>query len=166
MTPDVLLARACEILRSRPYVFLCTSAGAGVVNARQVQPLRGDDDLDLWVGTSPRSRKVAEVRDTGLATVAVDDPRAFATVTMRCEATVVSDLPERLARWDEELRAFFPAGPEGDDFVLVHLVPTRIELIDFVNAITPDPYGLVPAVIQRVGGNWSLVTPDRYDAGE
>jgi general stress protein 26 len=150
------------MLRARPYVFLCTPAVDGSVSVRQVQPFLDDDALDLWVGTSPRSRKVAEIESSGRATVALDDPAAAAAASLRCTATVVDDLDVRLARWDEATgRAFFPDGPDGDDFVLIHLVPTRIELIDFANEITPEPYGLVPAVIELVDGSWVGVTADR-----
>jgi hypothetical protein len=52
------------------------------------------------------------------------------------------------------LEAFFPSGPDGDDFVLIHLVPNMIELIDFAHGVHPDPYGLVSQHFILVPDGW------------
>ena len=150
---ETTLARTRDLVQSVPYVIPATSNGP-TVSTRQVQPLSIDDDMAIWVGTSPRSRKVAEITDTAQATVAVEHFDAFAYASIACDAQIVVDGEERGHRWIEELRPFFPAGPGGDDFVLIRLTPHSIELMDFSLDITPDPYGLVPAVTRRIDGEW------------
>ena len=151
---DELLATAVAVLRSHPYGFLGT-AGVDGPSQRLVQHLRVDDDATVWVGTSPRSRKVAEVGRTAGASYAVEDRDTVAYATVIGTAEVVDDLTTRRALWEEGLRAFFPAGPDGDDFVLLALRPSAVELMSFGAGIHPDPYGLVPARIERRDGSWS-----------
>ena len=50
-----------------------------------------------------------------------------------------------------------PDGPEGDDFVLIRLVPRRIELMSFADRIHPEPYGLKEAVLERRDDGWARV---------
>lgn len=53
---------------THPHGFLMTQGDAGWPHARLVQRFTIDDDLSVWIGTSRRSRKVAEIRRWGHAT--------------------------------------------------------------------------------------------------
>lgn len=151
------MATGVALLRASLYGFLATTNEGGAPSVRLVQPLRVDDGAGVWVGTSPRSRKHAEIVRRPTASFAVEDRARFAYVTVSGAARIVVDEAERVARWADGLEAFFPAGPTGDDFVLVHLETERIELMDFSKDIAPDPYGLVPAVVELRGGRWSVI---------
>jgi hypothetical protein len=55
---------AVALLRANPYGFLITTTTTivvGGIHSRLVQHLRVDDDATVWIGTSPRSRKAADV---------------------------------------------------------------------------------------------------------
>ncbi len=144
---------AVGMLRANPYGFLITATSEGP-RSRLVQHLRVDEDATIWVGTSPRSRKVADITASPLACYSVEDRAAFAYLTIAANAAVSEDAAERRAKWEPGLAAFFPGGPEGDDFVLLRLSAARIELMNFAQRVHPDPYGLVPAVIERRAGTW------------
>ncbi len=166
MTRDAgeLIALATELLRTNPYGFLVTD-GTGGPHARLVQHLAVEDDLTIWVGTSPRSRKAQEIGSGGRAAFAVEDRSAFAYVSLTGPARVVADEDERAARWVAGLETFFPEGPQGDDFVLIALRPERVELMDFAAGVHPDPYGLVPAVLVRDGTGWRSAAAERDEPG-
>ncbi|WP_141924681.1 pyridoxamine 5'-phosphate oxidase family protein [Haloactinospora alba] len=150
-----LLGLAVERLRAVPFGTVVT-VGEGEPHARLVQHLAVEEDGTVWVGASPRSRKVADVRRDPRVAYAVEDRDAFGYVTAQADAEIVDDPRERARRWEEGLAAFFPAGPHGDDFVLLRLVPYRVEVMDFARGVHPDPYGLVPAVIERTAdGRWA-----------
>jgi general stress protein 26 len=153
------LALALEILRSVPYGFLITPGSPPT--ARLVQHLSVEDDGVVWIGTSPRSRKAHAVTSEGLATYVVEDRSRFAYVSLSCAADVVDDMATRKQLWDQGLVAFFPDGPEGDDFVLVRVIPRVVEVMSFADGVHPDPYGLVPATAERASGNWQEVQPTR-----
>ncbi|ADP80207.1 pyridoxamine 5'-phosphate oxidase family protein [Pseudofrankia inefficax] len=155
------LARtALDLLRRNPYGFLTTVAG-GVPHTRLVQHLAVEDDATVWIGTSPRSRKAAEVADNAQVCFAVEDRAAFAYVAVQATSSLVHAEEERVARWREGLEAFFPDGPRGDDFVLLRLAPVRLELMSFVHGVHPDPYGLLPAVLGRSDDGWAVLPARR-----
>ncbi len=160
-----LLARSVEILRVKPYVFACSVSAEGEASVRQIQPLEITDDLEVWFATSRWSRKVREILRSGRLTLASDDLDTLSAVTMVGAARVIDDIAARQGRWVEQMRQFFPGGPAGDDYVLVHVRADRAEVIDYVQGITPPPFGLVPAVVVRRDGRWDVVDADRYDSG-
>jgi general stress protein 26 len=155
-----LAEMAVGVLRANPYGFLIT-AGSGGPHSRLVQHLCVEDDVTIWIGTSPRSRKVADIAVSALVCYSVEDRAEFAYLTVEASAAVSEDASQRRAKWNPGLAAFFPGGPEGDDFVLLRLSPVRIELMNFGQGVHPDPYGLVPAVIERSAGAWQSARPAR-----
>jgi general stress protein 26 len=150
-----LVSRIREMLAAHPYGFLISVGEGERPHARLVAHAGVDSNLSIWIGTSPATRKVAEIRRSGWATYAIEDRASFASAAMNGPATVESDIAQRLAHWTEDFRPFFPDGPEGDDFVLIHLTPHEIELIDFANGIHPDPYGLVSQRYVGTPDGWS-----------
>ena len=144
---------AVGMLRTNPYGFLITATSEGP-RSRLVQHLRVDKDATIWAGTSPRSRKVTDIAVRPLVCYSVEDRAAFAYLTIVANAAVSDDAAQRRAKWDPGLAAFFPGGPEGDDFVLLQLSAVRIEMMNFAQRVHLDPYGLVPAVIERHAGTW------------
>jgi general stress protein 26 len=151
MDPTQLVRAALE---AHPYGFLITTGEGGSPHARLVQHVTVATDLTLWIGTSPRSRKVEEIRRNGRATYAVEDRASFAAVVASGPATIRTELSERETHWIADFESFFPAGPSGDDFVLIRIVPDEIELIDFAHRIHPDPYGLRSQRFAREATGW------------
>ncbi|MEM8902317.1 MAG: pyridoxamine 5'-phosphate oxidase family protein [Actinomycetota bacterium] len=162
LRPERVLERARDLLRSAAYVHLAT-AGSRDVHVRQVQLLDVDDDLTTWFMTSPRSRKVAEMRVVGRATLATDDAATFSATAVSGSIEIIDDPAQLTERWIDELGRFFPAGPTGGDCVLVRVEVDRAEVIDFAGGITPPPFGLVPAVVQRSGDRWEVVAAERSE---
>ena len=81
---------ALTTLRSHPYGFL-TTVGSSGPHARLVQHLRVDEDAAIWIGTSPRSRKVSDVLTDPAVAYAVEDRAAFAYASVQGVAQVVDD---------------------------------------------------------------------------
>jgi general stress protein 26 len=52
---------------------------------------------------------------------------------------------------------FWPDGPDDPDFLVIRCRPTAIEVWDSSLGITPAPFGLVGAGIERTGASWSLI---------
>lgn len=158
---DDLMKIALETLRAHPFGFLST-IGGDRVHTRLVEHLAVDDDLGLWIGISPRSRKAAQVAGHPEVTYAVEDRAGVGAVAMQARARLVTGERERVARWQEDLAPFFPAGPRGDDFVLLALRPHRIEVMNFARGVHPEPYGLVPAAAAWDGAGWRTVPAERH----
>jgi general stress protein 26 len=120
------------------------------------------DDAGIWIATSPRSRKYADIRVDSRVSYAVENRDAGAYVTLYGTAEVVDDLAVRRAQWSERARPYFPHGPEGDDFVLIRLEPVRLELWSLADSVIPEPHGLVPAVLVRSGDQWNVTAAERH----
>lgn len=157
---DTVLGIALGIMRSHPYGFLATTSSPSGPNLRLVQHLLVDDEATIWISTSPRSRKAHEIAARPTATYGVEDRAAFAYVTARGPAELVDDPTVGARLWDEDLRAFFPAGPNGGDFVLIRLRPETLEVMDFARQVHPEPYGLAPEVMTRQGTGWAFRPAD------
>jgi general stress protein 26 len=157
------LAIAEETLALNPYGFL---VGHATGHTRLVHHQPEGNDCELWIGTSPRSRKVSDLRASRRVTYAVEDRTRFAYVALYADAEVVADATVLQERWVPEFATFFPDGALGGDFVLLRVVPWRIELMSFAASIHPEPYGLLPAALARGdrSGAWQVVPADRMDA--
>jgi general stress protein 26 len=154
MPPEYLLEVAKATIRATSYYFLITLGDTGQAHARLMQPFAPKEDLTIWSGASPKSRKIRDIRQDRQVTLAFHDPADTAYVALVGSAQVEDDLNERLQRWREEWGAFFPAGPAGDDYGLIHCIPWCIELMNLARHVHPDPFGLRHAVLVRPGVSW------------
>lgn len=157
-TADAVVGAALDIARSAGFAFLITSATtpSSGVSARLMQPFAPDDDFIVWLGTSPSSRKVAELQADATATLAYEAVDGAGYVSATCDATIVTDDDARKAHWRDDWTAFFPGGAGGDDFVVLCLRARRLEVVSFAHGITPTPYGVKAAVVVREGTGWHL----------
>jgi general stress protein 26 len=154
ITPELVIEATKASMRSAQYCFLITLSRSGEPHARLVQPFEPEQDLTIWVGTWAESRKVREIQRNSRVTMAFHDKEDTAYVTLSGSAKVESDTTKRRMYWREDWIGFPPQGPEGDDYVLIKFVPSRIELMNFGRGILPKPYGLRPAVLVRSGESW------------
>jgi general stress protein 26 len=156
MTPEYLLEIARNTIEAVDYCFLITLSESGQANARLVQHFKPEIDMTIWVGTSRRTRKVREICNNNRITVTFQDDREHAYVMVLGSASVETDLNHRQRHWHDDSIDFFPAGPRGDDYVVIKFVPSRIELMNFARSVTPAPFGLRPAVLVKAGDSWVI----------
>jgi general stress protein 26 len=148
---------ALEIVRSNPYGFVVTAEESGPPSGRLVQHLAVDGQGRVVFSTSPATRKARRIEAAGEVTYLVEDRQRFAYVSLSGRAEIETSLAARREHWDEGLRAFFPAGPDGDDFVLVVLNTQRIEMWSATDGPHPDPYGLAAATVVRTDVGWQRI---------
>ncbi|MFW5748116.1 MAG: pyridoxamine 5'-phosphate oxidase family protein [Chloroflexota bacterium] len=152
-----LLELVDETARRVIYSTLVTHRVDGGISARVMQHFQPDDDLAIWFGTNPNSRKVAELRVNPQATVIFHDDSETAYVTVSGTVDIIDNLDTRRSMWMEEWRAFFPDGAEGSDYVLLRLAPERVEILNFKREIAPPPYGLNHINLVRQDDGWALL---------
>jgi general stress protein 26 len=153
---DELLDIARGVITAALYCVLITLDEAGQANARVMQPFPPEADLTLWFGTSPRSRKALNIRRHPQLTVLYQNPTDNAYLTLQGTARLVDDLDQRRAHWFNGWKLYWPDGPTGDDFILIAFTPSRLELMSFSQNVTPPPYGLMPAALERQADTWAL----------
>jgi general stress protein 26 len=150
------IARQC--IGATDYCFMITLNEQldQAADARLMQPFAPEADLTIWFGASPRSRKVAQIQQHNQITVCYQNPTEPAYVTLLGTAHLEDDLALRQHYWRDDWLPFFPAGPTGDDYLLIKFVPTRIEVMHFAHEVAPDPYGLKPVTLVCAGDNWQI----------
>jgi general stress protein 26 len=156
LTAEGILKIAGASMLAAENCFLITVTASGRPAARMMLPFEAEDDLTIWMAASPTSRKVAEIRTHDQVALAYDHAEEGAYVTVLGTATIVDDLGLRKRYWRRRFIQFWPDGPDGDDYVLIKVVPTRLEMMNVTQGITADPYCLKVAAVNREGEEWLL----------
>jgi general stress protein 26 len=160
ITAELLLETAKSTIKAAEYCFLITVGEKGEPHARLVQPFEPEEDMTIWIGTWARSRKVQEIQQDRRVTLAFHDKEGTAYVTLMGTAQIESDTKMKRKYWREEWIGFIPQGADGDDYLLVRFIPSRIELMSFSSGVLPQPYGLRPAVAVRSEDLWVVADDD------
>jgi len=150
---EAVLSAARATMARKKYCLMATLGDTGV-SARVLQPFAPGPGLEVWLGTSPRSRKATELRVDSRATLSYQDDQKLACVVLAGRIEIVSELAERRRRFMPTWWAFWPDGPESDDFTLLHFVPEHLEVWDVTRGITPEPFGLKSARLVRRDEKW------------
>ncbi len=150
---DSILNAAIETLKRKKYCLL-TTYGENNIDARVLQPFPPENNFDIWFGTSPKTRKVSQLRKNSRATLIYQDDKKSANVVLIGHVEIIEQLSERKKYFMPTWWAFFPDGREGDDFVLLKFQPNQIEVWDASRKITPEPFGMKSATIILNDGKW------------
>jgi general stress protein 26 len=153
-TPEAMLKAAREVMTAAEYCFLVTVDDSGQPQARLMQQFPPTPDFTIWMGTNPRSRKVAQIRARPRTAVACSDTKGPAYLTLTGRARIVDDPAERLKHWRADWDIHYPGGPGGPNFVLIEFVPERLELISAAHQIGIAPASLRPPALVRRGKQW------------
>jgi len=142
---DQLVSAAREIMNTARYCALITSNTTGGVNARAMDAFAPDEKMIVWLATNPRSRKVSEIRRNPRVTLYYFDRENQAYVTIHGTARLVNDADEKARHWKEEWSAFYPN--RNKDFLLIKVVPTRLEVVDTKKGIVGDAKSWRPPTV-------------------
>lgn len=157
LTTEHVLAVVKNTLQSAEFCFLIDVNTEGRANARLMEPFPPEDDLTLWFGTHPKSRKIEELKRDNHLTVAYQFPDELAYITLFGTGEIVRDEILRRQYWREGWESFFPGGPGGDHYVLIRFVPARIEIVNHKRQIFAQPEkGIQVPTLVKQDGEWVL----------
>lgn len=151
------LATSRAMLKQAKYCFLITHGENGRCSTRLVQPIVDLEEMIIWIGTHPGLRKVAEIKNNADVTLAFENPREDSSLVLYGTAQLETSSTKRKRYWKYEWRLFFPGGPESDDYVVIRIEPSIIELMNFKKNIVQEPFGLRPVILERADGKWDIV---------
>jgi general stress protein 26 len=157
ITVETTLAAARSVIEREPFAMLVTHGASAWPHARLVQPLCDAATLDIWIGTRADLRKVQDIAHNPHVTVAFQSAQQYASLAISGFAEICREPELRQRYWLDSWAMFFPAGPRQPDYVLLHVVPLRIEVMHFRHALVAEPFGLTPAVLIRRAGHWQLL---------
>jgi general stress protein 26 len=158
MRTDELLRLSREIIAKVPACMAITVDRNGDAHARVVNPQPLSDTWTVRFPTDKRSRKSAEIEQSGRLTLAyqynAENAGESAYVSLIGRATIVEDVAAKLAGWNALAGKWFPGGPTDPNVISVVFVAERIELWATPEVVVPDPRGVWAAVLVREGSGW------------
>lgn len=144
----LLTGAAAAIARVR-YCWLVTTAESWAVNARPMGWLPrelDEDDWTIWFIADGRSRKAADIRRAGEATIIFQDVDT-AFLTMVGPAMLCEEQSEVRRHWKKGYDTYFPSDEERVHAALIGVDVRSMEL--WIRGLTPEPFGMRPMRIQR-----------------
>jgi general stress protein 26 len=133
---DALISTAREIMISARYCALITTDAAGRVHARTMDAFPPENDMKVWFGTNPRSRKVKEIRRHPRITLYYFVREDQAYVSLTGTARLVDDAREKAARFKDDWKAFYP--DRTRDYMLIEFTPEKMEVVSVEKGIVGD----------------------------
>lgn len=134
---DTLLLAAREIISETTYCGLVTIDSTGQPQIRTMNPFSANDELITWFATSRDSRKVREIRNNPKVCVYyADHVNAKGYVNITGIAEVIDDKELLISK----KRDYWQGMPNWQDiFVLIKIVPTSIEVVNYKHGVNNDP---------------------------
>jgi general stress protein 26 len=145
LSEEQLIVTAREIMATARYCALITLDSSGRPQARTLDPFPPDENMVVWLGTNPRTRKVAEIRRDPRVTLYYFDPEGQAYVTISGIARLVNDPKEKAKRWKDEWKDFYP--DRAKDYLLIVVKPEKLEVVNVTKGIVGDPKTWKPPTV-------------------
>ena len=130
-------------MKTARYCALITLDSTGRPHARTMDPFPPEEDMVVWLGTNPKSRKVAEIRRNHRVTLYYFDREDQAYVTISGRARIVSDPKEKAKHWKDEWKDFYP----DRQYLLIAVAPERLEVISVKQGIIGDSITWTPPAV-------------------
>ena len=150
---DSLMAAAREIMKAARYCALITVDESGQPYARTMDPFWPGDDMVIWFGTNPNSRKVKHIRRDSRVVLYYFDSEAPGYVSITGSARLVNDAKEKALRWKKEWQPFYP--DRDSSYLLIAVEPKKLEVVNEKYNITGDLKTWTPPAVKFKSGSKS-----------
>jgi general stress protein 26 len=137
-TRDAILTAAKVVMDQAGFATFVTLDSAGAPQARVVDPFPPDDHFVVWIGTKGVTRKVAQIQSDSRVTLLYFDRASFSYVTLVGTARIVRDPAEKATRWKEAWASMYKDKNHGDDYTLICVTPSRLEILSPAHGLMPD----------------------------
>ena len=142
-----ILSAARSIISKARYGTFVTLGEKGEPRARIVDPFSPDSSFTVWVATNSATRKVKEIKRDSRVVILWFEPENPGYVTLAGRAQVVSDKAEKEKHWKDDWKVFYKDKNHGEDYVLIRVKPTHMEVISRSAGLDGDPKTWVPASV-------------------
>jgi general stress protein 26 len=140
-----LIRAAKEIMDTANYCALITLDEEGRPRVRVMDSFKPEEELIVWFGTNPNSRKVAQIKNDPRVTLYYLDNDASGYVMIHGMAQLVDDPIEKERHWKDEWKSFYPKKPEG--YLLIKVVPAWMEILSTSRGILGDKITWQPPMV-------------------
>lgn len=137
--PRDVLAVAKRLMTEAHFAFLITIGPDGSAESRLIDPFPPETDWTVWLATNPVTRKVEQIRRNSRVTLSYWDAGSMGYVTLIGDASLVDDPAEKARRWKPEWAGFYADENRGADYLLIRVIPLRLELVSYADGLVNDP---------------------------
>jgi general stress protein 26 len=143
-----IVAAATEVMRAARFCTLVTIDGDGQPRARVMEPFAPEAGMTVWMATNAATRKVSQIRGNPRVTLIYFDQAHNAWVTLAGNASLVTDAAEKAKRWKDSWSGFYKNKNAGEDYLLIRVKPSRLEVLDPARGMNPDPATWRPVALE------------------
>ena len=143
---DDLVAEAREIMTTTRYCALITIDRSGRAQARTMDAFAPDENMIVWFGTNPLSRKVSEIRRRPRVTLYYFDRENQAYVTIHGTARLVNDAGEKARHFKDDWKAFYP--DRDKNYLLIEVRPLKLEVVNTKKGLVGDSRTWRPPTVE------------------
>ncbi len=140
-----ILKVAREMMNNSGTCALVTLDENGNPRVRTMDPFLPEADFTVWLATNPKSRKVKELTKNSSVALHYTDQNENGYVTLYGKAFLVNDQTEKDKRWKTEWINFY--GNRTTEYLLIKVIPQRLEVINYKHGIPGDSITWKPAVV-------------------
>jgi len=153
MEIHTLLDAAAEVVSRVPCCWLVTQSGA-----RPMGRILAGEDWTVHFVTDLRSDKVPEIEQHPAVQLIFQDAAQDAFVVLGGSARLRSDAASVTRLWKKSYALYFPTEQDRAHAAFVEVEIGLMRL--WIRGVTPEPFGLRPAVLEREGSaNWRSTSP-------
>ena len=118
---------AREIIIASKNCALITVDDNGEANARAMDPFLPDENFTIWMGTNPKSLKVAQIKKNSKTTLYYFDAKNVSYVTLKGNSEIVNTKQLKDKFWKKEWKNFYKN--RTTDYILIKFTPTKGNVI-------------------------------------
>lgn len=133
---DVLLSVAREYIQTVRYCALITVDNNGQPHVRAMDPFLPDENMIVYLGTNPKSRKVQEIRNNPRITLYYSDNKGEGYVAIIGAAILIDDPREKAVWWKKEWNEFYK--DQKESYLLIKVIPKKLEIVNYKHSIISD----------------------------
>ncbi|MFH1196758.1 MAG: pyridoxamine 5'-phosphate oxidase family protein [bacterium] len=126
---DSLIKVARSIIDSARCRVLVTVDEFGKPHAREMDPFIPDENMIIWLGTNPKTRKVKQIENNPNVVVFYYETKGLSYVAVEGKATIVKDPDQKAKHWKNYWKRYYP--DRDKDFVLIQVIPDNLELVSY-----------------------------------
>lgn len=127
---------AREIMTAATSCALITLDHEGRPRVRAMDPLNPENDFTVWLGTNPKSRKLAQIKKDPRVTLYYLETNGSGYVMIHGTAQIVNDQKEKEKRWKVEWEPFYPN--KSEDLILIKVSPQWMEVVSYAHGFIGD----------------------------
>ena len=136
-TPKMSLKEiAKELMVQAENAALITVDSIGFAHVRAMDPFLPEDNFTVWMGTNPKSLKIAQIQKNNLVSLYYFDKENAGYITLQGIATIVNAKDKKEQYWKKEWKNFYKN--TTTDYVLIKFVPHNAKIISEKHQVLGD----------------------------